>query len=308
MKRFATAAMTGMLVAFLPVGRAETVVLKPAFDTGIAETFAGANFGRSTALIVGANQQGGVGRMLVRFDFSAIPAGATITSVELQVTVDREASGGGTGVDHTLRRVLVDWGEGVKSGQRGAAATPGEATWQARQFSTASWSAPGGAVGADFSDTVSAVRKLNDSGVYPFSSTPALVADVQGWLANPASNFGWVLQSTAESSAGNVRRVLSKESPTGSPTLTVSYTVSPDLPPPVIASFHKVGSLVELKFHADAGNLYAVEYRDSLGPGSPWTLLTNIAAKLTSFDAVATDPNGGSGARFYRLGIVAQID
>ncbi len=95
---------------------AETIVLQPVADTGISSfaSHANSNFGKTDDLILGAIQKGGgVGRVLVRFDLSAIPSNSSVLSAELSLSVNREASGGGGGAPHRLNRLLVDWNEGL---------------------------------------------------------------------------------------------------------------------------------------------------------------------------------------------------
>ena len=70
----------------------------------------------------------------------------------------------------------------------GAPATSNDATWRHRFFDTIFWSTQGG----DFSATVSASQSVGAVGQYTWSSAQ-MVADVQAWLDNPASNFGWLV-------------------------------------------------------------------------------------------------------------------
>lgn len=289
-------------------GLAETVVLKPTADTGILSFNSGNNYGKSTDLVAGAIRKGGSGRVLFRFDVAgAVPPGATVTDARLTLNVSKESSGGGSGADYELHRLSVDWSEGTKSGQGGAAAGTGESSWVARSKGTANWAVAGGLAGTDFVTAPSATQKLDGTGSYTFGPAPGLIEDVRAMLATPAADYGWMLVSTTESEAGNVRRISSRETAKG-PTLTITYTPAPAIPPPVIDSFKLVDGVVELKFHAEAGNIYAVEFRNELDPAGTWTVLTNVIAKLLSFDAVATDPALEAAHRFYRLGIVAQID
>ena len=91
-----------------------------------------------------------------------------------------------------LHKLLADWGEGtsIAPGEEGegAPATPNDATWRHRFFDTIFWTTEGG----DFSATVSASQSVGGVGQYTWSSAQ-MVADVQSWLDNPASNFGWLV-------------------------------------------------------------------------------------------------------------------
>ena len=52
-----------------------------------------------------------------------------------------------------------------------------------------------------------------------------LVADVQAWINNPSSNFGWLLISENEVSPETARRFGAREDPTHAPVLTISYSL-----------------------------------------------------------------------------------
>jgi hypothetical protein len=53
-----------------------------------------------------------------------------------------------------------------------------------------------------------------------------MVADVQGWLDGPGSNFGWIIKAVDESpGTANAKRFDSSESSAGQPALTVNYTI-----------------------------------------------------------------------------------
>jgi hypothetical protein len=164
-------------------------------------------------------------RGLLFFDIAGnIPAGATINSVTLRLNMSRTISGSQL---IGLRRVLADWGEGASNavGEEGAGAnsTTGDATWIHRFFNTSFWTNPGG----DFVATASAEQSVSAIGFYTWGSTPQMVNDVQSWLNNPSSNFGWLLLGV-ESSTGTAKRFDSRQnSNTASrPLLTVNYTTS----------------------------------------------------------------------------------
>jgi hypothetical protein len=158
-------------------------------------------------------------------------------------------AGGGANVSIGLHQLLADWGEGAagsantstNGGGQGFAAGVGDATWAARFHSPTTptlWTAPG-AMG-DFDPTASASANIAAAINSPFQwlSTSALVADVQGWLDNPAMNFGWALVNTSEGTSGSVRAFYSSEAtqnsatgglldPAWRPTLIVSYVPEP---------------------------------------------------------------------------------
>src|SRR3989304_777651 len=92
----------------------------------------------------------------------------------------------------SLRPLLANWGEGTSNADQqegaGAASTPGDATWIHTFYNTAFWSTAGG----DFSSAASAATTVGGTGQYSWSSA-GMVADVQAWLDNPATNFGWIV-------------------------------------------------------------------------------------------------------------------
>jgi hypothetical protein len=169
-------------------------------------------------------------RGLMRFDVaSAVPAGATVLSVQLDVHCVMTSSGNQT---VTLRRLLEDWGEGTSfsPGGGGAPATPGDATWLHRFWPDTLWTVAGGT----FAPTVSASTVMGVTGPYSWSSTAAMVADVQGWIDAPESNFGWIIRGN-ESTPQSVKGIGSRENQVRSqrPMLTIEYeprpAPSPDL-------------------------------------------------------------------------------
>jgi len=204
---------------------AETVVLEPAADTTLYEGEGDLANGSGTFFFVGRtdNRNGGVERRgLLAFDVDdSIPDGATITDVSLEVTMSRTTAGAQT---VELHRVLESWGEGPSnaSGQEGggAASAAGDATWVHRVFPNTLWST----VGGSFSQTMSSSQQIGNNGSYIFASTAQMVADVQGWLDEADSSFGWALVIPSPS-VGSAKRFNSREN-TGQnsrPKLTVTF-------------------------------------------------------------------------------------
>ena len=168
-----------------------------------------------------------VRRAVIAFDVAVnVPAGATIDSVTLTLHLSRAPFlPGDTPVE--LRRLLADWGEGTSNpiGQEGggAPATSGDATWLHRFFNTVFWNSPGG----DFSTTVSASRLVRDVAFYTWGPTDRMRADVQGWLDDPATNFGWLLLGN-EIPLETARAFDSRQGidPSLRPSLTINFTAA----------------------------------------------------------------------------------
>ena len=73
---------------------------------------------------------------------------------------------------------------------------------------------------------------LGTSGVFTFSAQ-GLIDDVQTWVDDPNSNFGWIIAAQNETSGVSARRLGSRELPgneTSGPQLTITF-VSPNNPP-----------------------------------------------------------------------------
>ena len=287
---------------------ADTAQFKPVADTAIFQPEAPNNFGRQNSLPLGtvANQTAS-GRLLLRFDLSSLPTNAVITNVTLRITVVKQAQNPKADTVEA-HRLLKPWGEGTKSGQLGAVATAGEATWVDRLKGQAAWGVAGGQAGTDFATAVSTSASLGGPANYTFNSTATLVADVQAWSQDPATNFGWLLLSSNESVRGNAKRVASREAAAAQqPLLTVSYSVPPPEPPaPQFSRVTLRSGRLELGFHAEAGFIYTVSFREAVNAGV-WQPLTNVVAKLQPVDAVVTDAADQS-ARFYQVGITGQTD
>jgi hypothetical protein len=184
------------------------------------------NLGGHFDVSAGTTLSGPRARGLFRFDIAGqIPLSATVTSVSLQLTVIKVPSGGGVTSAFELRRVLEPWGEGNKTSSQGGAASAGEASWNDRLTGTAPWATPGGQVGADFSSTVSATAPVAGLGNVTFGSSTGLIADVQAWVANAGTNFGWVLMSQSEDQPQTARRFASREDPDHAPQLVIDYSL-----------------------------------------------------------------------------------
>ncbi len=167
-------------------------------------------------------------RGVLAFDIAvSIPHGSIITSVTLSMNMSRTISETPRIVE--LHKLLADWGEGTSHapGEEGdgAPATTNDATWRHRFFDTIFWAMQGG----DFSATVSASQSVGPVGPYTWNSAQ-MVADVQSWVNNPASNFGWLVLGD-ESAAGTTKRFDTRES-ASPPVLTIEYRSGQSAPRP----------------------------------------------------------------------------
>ena len=232
-----------MAIALVPLAHAATTQLAPSKDnTLIQQTNPASQLSNGLGDIsAGRTNQDGQGtatisirRGLVAFDVAGnVPPGATITSVLLTM---REVTGLDGDPTVGLYRVLQDWGEGnsFQNGGAGAAAQNGDATWLYTFFNAANppasptWSTPGGNFAAAVSNSAIVFDDLGAGQLFSWSSAsnPQMLADVQSWLDNPATNFGWALLGD-ESKGQTTKRFNSGES-----------TLAPNVPPALTINYH----------------------------------------------------------------------
>lgn len=175
----------------------------------------------------GENAMGQIRRGVLAFNIAAhIPAGSTITAVTLSLNMSRTAFDTARTIE--LHVLLADWGEGTSHAPgeegTGAPATPNDATWRHRFYPTIFWTTQGG----DFSATVSASQSVGAIGQYTWSSAQ-MIADVQSWLDNPATNFGWLVFGD-ESAIATAKRFDTRES-ASPPMLTIEFIPGPRVKP-----------------------------------------------------------------------------
>ena len=202
--------------------------LTPIADNTIYSESGTLSNGKADFIYSGETVRGVDRRALLKFDVSAIPAGATINSVTLTLQVSKRP-GAAPSETMTLHRLQKDWGEGTSStgsglGGRGTTASTGDATWSSNFFGTQAWTTPGG----DFASTASASAAVGSSGNVQVQWTGAgMVSDVQQWLSTPLSDFGWIVVGD-ESKLGSARQFDSRENSDAAnrPSLTIDYTVA----------------------------------------------------------------------------------
>jgi len=212
-----------------PPAGAAVVTLTPNRDNSLFEDNGARSCGIGP-LFCGQTGQFGLRRALVGFDVAGnIPPGSTVTSVQVEVTIVTSGPLSSPSDEFKLNRLTTDWGEkgSVCFTGTGVAAEDGDATWTHAHFSTGAW----GQVGGDFSATPSATTLMPTSGSAIFISTAGLVADVQAWLDQPSTNFGWIILGN-EVAARSARQFDSLDGATP-PSLTVEFTAPPVTPPAV---------------------------------------------------------------------------
>ncbi len=277
-----------------------SVTINPVKDN----TIYGAGTTNSNALgesyAVGNSNTGALHRALMAFDISGnIPAGASINSVIMSFNVSASAPGAGV-QPLFLHKATNNWGEGTSftfSTGVGVAATANDATWLHRFYPSVSWTNPGG----DFEITSSAVTNVNTPGIYNWSSA-GMVSDVQQWLVNPASNYGWMIKGIETANSQSKRLDSRENSITGNrPSLTINYST-----PTVIGTSSSLTNL--------APGTYTVTVTDENGctatcsytvsePGPLNVGFTGLATTYCSTDASVTLTGTPSGGTFSGPGI-----
>ncbi len=218
------------------LGDSEPTPIAPAQDNSVFEEGLLSN-GAGEHLFSGNTSFSDARRALLAFDVSILPARSTVTEVVVQLRCTLSPVVNNASQSFNLHRLTADWGEAGSDagdpGGMGAPAETGDATWSERFFGQdLPWGTPGG----DFVATPSATVSVGSCNGGPplgvqFLSTPELVADVQGWLDDPSSNFGWILIGN-EGANTTARRFASRENgdPTLHPSVLVATEVGDDVP------------------------------------------------------------------------------
>jgi len=236
-------------------------------DNTLCETDDGSlSNGAGQHCFAGTTALGEKRRALVAFDVAGVvPEGSVILRVTLTLQMSKTIVGG---VDVAVHRVVRDWGEGasdaVGAEGQGAAAEPGDATWLHTFYPGEFWDAPGG----DFDPTSSASIVVGAVGPYVWGSTGRMVADVQAWLDDPASNFGWIVIAD-ESVIPGAKRFDTRENPDPAvrPALWVEFQ------PPCVADWNRDGEVTTLDFLAFLNDWAGGEERADLnGDGTVNTI------------------------------------
>ena len=227
---------------------ADTITLTSIRDNSIFADFPSNANGSGHNIYTGRGGGGGGGgggsgtplrRGLLAFDIAAsVPSGATIQSAQLTMHLIDGATNGPDFVNVNLHRLLANWGEGTSDAGEGTgtgtgtAAAANDATWTERFFNSAPAS-PWSTAGGDLVSTASATQSIGQldtpaTDFYSWETTGSggMVDDVQFWLDNPGSNFGWIIVGD-ESQARTTRRFHSREDDQAiyHPALFIEYSV-----------------------------------------------------------------------------------
>ncbi len=271
----------------------------------ISERYPENNFGAMLIFNSGTTQNSNYNRGLLRFDVAnSLPAGAKILSATLTLEVVGEPNEEFPAARFNLHRLLVPWGEGSQTNPPfgglgvGSPASTNEATWTHRfAFTTNTWSQPGAGAPVDYVSTITSGVTVGgvDQSPYTIPNTAQLVADLQLWVDQPATNFGWALVCQQETTKFTARRFASREDPENAPALEIHYLVAP-----LLQQFQKAGNALSFTFVAQPEQHYVIESSDALGPAAVWTALAQVAPVELPTSVLVLDLVAAP-RRFYRV-------
>jgi len=222
-----------------------TITLRASKDNTLYQDAEGdVSNGQGRFLFVGRTGTSGglpLRRGLIGFDLSSIPAGSIITDATLSLYMSR-SSPSPAAVSISLHLAAKNWGEGASDagspGGLGTLATTGDATWLHNAYDTSRWTTAGG----DFRPTASATTSVNaDDRRYAWAGA-GLTADVQAWVNNPATNFGWFIRGDEVTDA-SAQRFNTRENTANVPQLSVTFTI----PEPSVGVLGAAGSVLAFR-------------------------------------------------------------
>ena len=180
------------------------------------------NFGGTNPLILGTSQNSSVYRVLLNFDLSTIPAGATIDSVTLSMTgTTGESASFDAPAGLRILQLTTGFSEGDGVSSNGIGPANGHASWD-NAGPSQPWADPGG----DFSTIPLATITKNPRNLlaaWNFTSTAAFPTAVESSIGDIFS-----LMLRLDSEELSQRRIFflnSDEAASNRPTLSVTYSI-----------------------------------------------------------------------------------
>jgi hypothetical protein len=154
-----------------------TVTLAATADTYISgdKKTSNSNYGAASSLIADGNPDFGA---LLKWDLSSIPVGSTLQSATLSVNVT-----GASADTYEIYDLKRSWMEL-------------QATWNKAATGT-NWQSAGAQGSQDRGSTVLGTVTATATGIHSVVLNAAGLAVVQGWIDNPSTNFGFILQDYA---------------------------------------------------------------------------------------------------------------
>jgi uncharacterized repeat protein (TIGR01451 family) len=202
--RLALQALPAIGLIFAAGVHAQSGVATADAETSIFQDQPNDNAGSYFLFCIGNFETDETRRGLARFTLPAIPADAVITRVDYELVQDRvrNMDGGPRTANIEMRRIMQDWQEG--SGVQGGGPCGGGSEVPGVRWNTA----------PNVSATISATEFLPSTNNTPITidtdigdDDDGLIDDVQAWVDDPASNFGWEYRVTEENITHNARRM-----------------------------------------------------------------------------------------------------
>lgn len=275
--RFYRICFVAILVLGAISGLADSIMLSPVADAEIHQINSPDSnyaFGSSIATgKLGANSGNEIRRAMLRFDPSGqLPPGAVITGVSVTVNVVRTPSTAPANSTFDLRLVLQSWSET-------------NVTWNSRSNGLP-WNSPGAEGAGDSFASPSSTVFVTGLGSYTFPSTPALFSDVQSWLNNPGTNFGWLLVSEDEMTSETARRFGAREDPPNASVLEIDYALPPTILTEPLDQTAVSGNTVT--FTVDAGGTEPLSFQWLFGTN----FITDATNQVLQLPNVTTNDSG----------------
>jgi hypothetical protein len=151
-------------------------------DASLQQSTRTTNAGSGAVLRVDMDYPNGTGtatNALLRFDLGSIPKGSVVQSVKLTMNVTNPTGGAGYSI-YALRRA---WDEG-------------SVTWQRASASTG-WASAGARGASDRASTALGTLLPPAAGAHTVTLGAAAIAEVQKWIDDPGSNFGFAIDGTS---------------------------------------------------------------------------------------------------------------
>ncbi|TWU49211.1 DUF4347 domain-containing protein [Rubripirellula reticaptiva] len=238
----------GHSVTITDVVETPTQVLTPSNDTYLNKNQSDFNYGISETLVID-HLGGSIGdsRILLQFDFSSIPVGATITGANLTM----QATAGSGVFDIGVYEVTESW---VQGNQDGATGFP---SWDNRT-NTATWN------GGTFDTTAVATFNATTTGQHAWNITTL----VQEWVMGSTVNHGLILGS--ENTSGNSYTYSSSEG-ASAPQLQLFYTVTNAAPTDIAPNTFSVTENTDTTAGISLGGLTATD--SDVGETFTWVVV-----------------------------------
>lgn len=300
-------AFSAVVISLSSAARADDVVLAPSRDASVySESGALAN-AKGTGLFAGATNDGFVRRALLAFDIAgALPAGSTITSVQLSLRVTQSPASP-PDLALALHRAMGSWGEGTSlpsgEGGTGTGATPGDPTWTHRIFDTTTWATAGG----DYAGVASATSAAAVIGTTVTFTSATMISDAQTWLDQPSTNQGWMLVANPTGN-GQARRFASREHADSAAQPALAITFTPPAPSGACCATDGSCSTVLHPGTSCAGTYQGpnTDCGSVACPQPPGACcIPDAAATCTEVPAATCS---GAGGTFYGIGSACQSD